>query len=98
MGGSAQGALLGTAFTYQGRLSDGGSPATGNYGLRFALYDAGTGGSLTGTPSIITLRQSVSRTGYSRWRSILAGSPLPEMGAGWKSASVPMVSLLPIPR
>jgi len=26
---------LGTAFTYQGRLSDGGAPASGIYDLRF---------------------------------------------------------------
>ena len=31
----------GTAFTYQGSLKDGGSPANGtNYGMFFALYDA----------------------------------------------------------
>ncbi len=30
----------GTAFTYQGRLNDGGSPANGNYDLRFTIYDA----------------------------------------------------------
>ena len=35
----------GTAFTYQGRLNDGGSPANGIYDLRFTIYDALTGGS-----------------------------------------------------
>src|SRR5665213_2061773 len=30
----------GTAFTYQGRLNSGGSPASGNYDLRFTLYDS----------------------------------------------------------
>jgi hypothetical protein len=30
----------GTAFTYQGRLNDGGSPANGNYDLRFTIYDS----------------------------------------------------------
>lgn len=29
----------GTAFTYQGRLMDGGSPANGSYDLEFRLYD-----------------------------------------------------------
>jgi hypothetical protein len=29
-----------TAFTYQGRLNDGGSPASGIYDLRFAVYDS----------------------------------------------------------
>ncbi len=35
---------LGTAFTYQGRLTDGGNPATGTYDLRLMLYDAAVGG------------------------------------------------------
>jgi hypothetical protein len=34
----------GTAFTYQGRLNDGGSPANGNYDLQFTVYDAVTNG------------------------------------------------------
>src|SRR5205807_7903452 len=34
----------------QGRLSDGGAPAGGNYDLKFTLYDGLTGGSLVGTP------------------------------------------------
>lgn len=40
---------LGTAFTYQGRLTDGGSPANGAYDLRFILYDADTGGAQSGS-------------------------------------------------
>jgi hypothetical protein len=38
----------GTAFTYQGRLNDGGSPANGSYDLQFALFDAATGGHQVG--------------------------------------------------
>jgi formylglycine-generating enzyme required for sulfatase activity len=38
----------GTAFTYQGRLNDGANPARGSYDLRFALYDAASGGSPQG--------------------------------------------------
>jgi hypothetical protein len=30
----------GTAFTYQGRLNDGGGPANGKYDLRFTIYDS----------------------------------------------------------
>src|SRR6185503_5721664 len=30
----------GTAFTYQGRLNDGANPASGNYDLRFTIYDS----------------------------------------------------------
>ena len=36
---------MGTAFTYQGHLSDRtGNPANGIFDLRFALYDEPTGG------------------------------------------------------
>jgi hypothetical protein len=37
---------LGTAFTYQGRLMDGASPANGSYELGFRVYDDETGGVL----------------------------------------------------
>ena len=33
-------APVGTAFTYQGRLTDGGNPAQGIYEFRFAVYDS----------------------------------------------------------
>ena len=42
-------APLGTEFTYQGVLSDGGAPAAGVFDLRFLLYDAEVGGSQVGT-------------------------------------------------
>jgi len=34
----------GTAFTYQGRLNDGGSPANGSYDLTFTLFGVNAGG------------------------------------------------------
>lgn len=39
---------VGTAVTYQGRLDNGGLPATGPHDLRFTLYDALSGGSPVG--------------------------------------------------
>jgi hypothetical protein len=39
-----------TAFTYQGKLSDGNNPATGNYDFEFVLYDALAGGTAQGAP------------------------------------------------
>ena len=39
---------LTTGFTFQGRLTDGGSPANGVYDLNFYLYDALAGGSQVG--------------------------------------------------
>ncbi|HEX6032755.1 MAG TPA: hypothetical protein VFY90_15090 [Tepidiformaceae bacterium] len=41
-------AALGSGFTYQGRLTDGGGPANGIYDLRFILYDADAGGTQVG--------------------------------------------------
>jgi hypothetical protein len=43
-------AALGTAFTYQGRLTDGAGLASGTYDLRFTLFDVATGGSGVGSP------------------------------------------------
>jgi hypothetical protein len=37
-----------TAFTYQGRLTDAGNPANGNYDLQFKLFDALGGGAQQG--------------------------------------------------
>jgi hypothetical protein len=41
---------LTTAFTYQGQLTAGGSPANGSYDLRFTLFDALAGGNQLGNP------------------------------------------------
>ena len=43
-------APLGTAFTYQGKLTSGGNPATGIYDLRLTIYDALNGGVAVGGP------------------------------------------------
>ena len=46
---SASAQPLTTAFTYQGELSAGGTPAAGAYDLRFRLYDAASGGNQIGS-------------------------------------------------
>lgn len=38
-----------TAFTYQGKLTDAGNPAAGNYDLQFKLFDALNGGTQQGS-------------------------------------------------
>jgi hypothetical protein len=43
----------GTAFTYQGSLTDSGSPANGNYDIEFYLRDAASGGSPVGTTNTL---------------------------------------------
>src|SRR3989442_10252607 len=44
-----------TAFTYQGRLSDGANPANGTYQMQFALYDVNNVQQPQPTPITITL-------------------------------------------
>ncbi|MGH7244155.1 MAG: hypothetical protein ACREJD_12135 [Phycisphaerales bacterium] len=46
-------AVPGTAFTYQGRLTDGGAPANGTYDLQLKLYNSSIGGTQQG--STVTL-------------------------------------------
>lgn len=82
LGGIATADPMGTAFTYQGRLDDGGKPANGIYDLRFGLYDAATLGTEVGT--ITNTATAVSNglftvtldfgslffNGYARWLGI----------------------------
>ena len=42
-----------TTFTYQGRLTDGGTPATGNYDLQFALFDSASSGGQIGSTQTV---------------------------------------------
>ncbi|HTL73399.1 MAG TPA: hypothetical protein VL863_08860 [bacterium] len=49
----------GTAFNYQGRLSDAGIPANGKYDLRFAVFNAVTNGSQAGS-SVTNFNVAVS--------------------------------------
>ncbi len=51
-------APLGTAFTYQGQLKQGGNPVNGTCDFQFSLWDAGSGGTQVGstlTMSSVTL-------------------------------------------
>ncbi|HEY6118344.1 MAG TPA: hypothetical protein VIV66_00210 [Pyrinomonadaceae bacterium] len=50
-----------TTFSYQGKLTDNGNPASGNYDLQFTLWDALSGGTQQPQPSPITVtRNNVS--------------------------------------
>src|SRR5258708_7281101 len=42
-----------TSFTFQGRLTDGGTPATGNYDLQFALFDSAAAGAQIGATQTV---------------------------------------------
>src|SRR3989442_9946733 len=43
-----------TSFTYQGRLTDGGTPANGNYDLQFALFDNSSAGTQVGSTQTLS--------------------------------------------
>lgn len=58
-GGLVAATPLDTAFSYQGKLAQGGQPASGSYDLQFTLHDALSGGSviagpLTRSPVVVT--------------------------------------------
>lgn len=44
---------VGTAFSYQGKLYDGGNPANGNFDFQFTLFGQETGGSAVAGPIAI---------------------------------------------
>ncbi len=49
----SQAVQVGTAFTYKGRLTDGGNPADGDYDLQFELYDNASGPSQVGSTIVL---------------------------------------------
>lgn len=106
VGGNSQ-TPLGTSFTYQGRLSDGGVPAEGVYDLRFVLYDSAAGGSQIGPVVTVpdhTLAEGLfaveldfgaeAFTGEARWLEIRV-RPGSETGAF--SILNPRLTLTPAP-
>ena len=53
---------MGTAFTYQGRLNDGLTPANGSYELKLTLFDTNSGGIVVAGPitnSPVTVRNGL---------------------------------------
>lgn len=68
---------LGTAFTYQGRLTDNGVPVTGTYEVQLRLFDAATGGSQVGatlTQAGVTVTQGLFTVPADFGPSAFAGS------------------------
>jgi hypothetical protein len=104
---TVRGAPVGTAFTYQGRLTDRGNPANGVYDFLFILYDALVGGNQVG-PIIIKEDEAISNglfmvpldfgdgifTGSARYLEILVR---PGDSAGNYSTLSPRQNLSPVP-
>lgn len=47
-----------TSFTYQGRLTDGGTPANGTYEIQFTLWDAAAGGTQQPQPAPVIITRT----------------------------------------
>jgi hypothetical protein len=96
----------GTAFTYQGRLTDQGNPANGSYDLTFAVFDALTAGTqvsgtvTNGTTSVSNGQFTVSLdfgpgvfTGSPRWLEV----GVQTNGGGGFATLNPRQQLTPMP-
>ncbi len=95
----------GTVFTYQGRLNDGTQPASGNYDLRFKIYDAVSvgvqqGGALTNAATAVsngiftvTLDFGNQFPGADRWLEIGVRTN----SGGAFTALLPRQPITPIP-
>jgi hypothetical protein len=105
---SAVAAEMGTAFTYQGRLCDGGVPANGYYDFECRLYDVASGGSHLDPPGVTPLTAVFVTnglfttnidfgvgvfTGEARWLEISACTN----GAGTPVPLLPRQELKPTP-
>ena len=102
----ASGAHMGTAFTYQGRLVTGGSPANGTYDFQFTLYNADNGGPNLGTVTVDDVAVAGGLftaaldfgdgavTGQARW---LAIGVRPGASTGAYTALSPRQELRPAP-
>ena len=47
-----------SAFSYQGRLTDGGTPANGTYEIQFTLWDATAGGTQQPQPAPVIITRT----------------------------------------
>nr|WP_290666492.1 hypothetical protein [Ardenticatena sp.] len=100
-------AAVGTAFTYQGRLTDNGNPANGTYDFQFKLFDAATGGAQVGstvtvedvtvTDGVFTVQLDFGGSafdGNARWLEIAVR---PGSSTGGYTTLAPRQALTPAP-
>ncbi|MFQ3683128.1 tail fiber domain-containing protein [Roseiflexus sp.] len=100
-------ASLGSAFTYQGRLTSGGSAVSGNCDFQFSLWDAVSGGTQIGatqTPTNVPVSNGLftvqldfgsgAFNGTARWLEIAVRCPA---GSGSYTPLAPRQALTPAP-
>src|SRR5262245_19154374 len=83
--GMVQATPLGTAFTYQGNLTDAGAAANANYDMTFTVFDAGVGGNQIGpvlTGNDISVADGLFTTTLDFGGSVFPG------GARWLEIAV----------
>ena len=89
----------GTAFSYQGQLSDAGAPANGNYDLSFSLFQAAGGGSPSAGPitlSAIPVTNGLFSAAIDFGPGYFDGTPYwLEIGARTNGSSLPFSVLAP---
>ncbi len=105
-GATRAAAPAGTAFTYQGWLSQAGTPVTGTCDAEFRLYDLAEGGARLGEPITHTLTVDAGYfnvsldfgqtpwTGEARWLEVAVRCPA---GAGLFEPLAPRQALTPTP-
>lgn len=88
-------AQIGTAFTYQGTLNDGGAPATGPYDIEFSLWDDPSAGAQQGATipyelngsDTVTVAGVVFNASPDFGPGIFTGSAGRPGGGSWSSAT-----------
>jgi hypothetical protein len=93
---AAKASTMGTAFTYQGRLNDGGVPANGLYDFKFKLYDTATGGTLLSLPDGILLPEVGVTNGLFTVK-LDFGGPVFDGAARWLDLSANTNGSTPMP-
>jgi hypothetical protein len=106
---SAQQALAGSTFTYQGQLNDGSGPANGTYDFRFRLYEDALGNTQVQPPVLLLVEDVVVTNGLFN-TSLDFGAPVfngdarymevsvrPGASAGGYTSLTPLQALAPVP-
>jgi hypothetical protein len=90
---------VGSAFTYQGRLTDNGNPANNTYDFQFILYDAATGGNQQGgivTQSSVTVSNGLFNVQLDFGQTVFNGDArFLEVGVKPAGATGPYTVLIP---